>query len=294
MRSLSPGLVCVFALLSAISPLVASFSLGGGGRSKQQRLGGGVGTAGTKEPVPGDNPLSYCEGAAESEFLVIEHVDLVPNPPKPWVPLTTGSLHVFGLRFRCGPPADVRENMQRAQPHDRSCRCREEGYQGGRLRGAGRQVRLHPADPDDGRPLRADPEHRSRLPHQGRRDDHHEERRAAARNSARETLPPPPGHLGSRLPSSDTTLCVRRGNTPSRPTSTPPMPNPSRVSTQRCTSTSCSRPIALIKRRPSHTLDPSTLVADHRSCNLAFPHSTVMHLSCEASVPWVVRYDNRR
>lgn len=88
MRSLSPGLVCVFALLSAISPLVASFSLGGGGRSKQQRLGGGVGTAGTKEPVPGDNPLSYCEGAAESEFLVIEHVDLVPNPPKPGHNLT--------------------------------------------------------------------------------------------------------------------------------------------------------------------------------------------------------------
>ena len=83
MRSLSPPLVCVFALLSAISPLVSSFSLGGG-RSKQQLLGGdgGVGTVGTKEPVPGDNPLSYCEGSAESQFLTIEHVNLVPNPPK--------------------------------------------------------------------------------------------------------------------------------------------------------------------------------------------------------------------
>ncbi len=36
------------------------------------------------QPVPGNNPLRYCDDKEQSEdFLVIEHVNLKPNPPLP-------------------------------------------------------------------------------------------------------------------------------------------------------------------------------------------------------------------
>ena len=34
--------------------------------------------------VPGDNPLVYCEDPVDN-ILAIEHVNLDPNPPKPYV-----------------------------------------------------------------------------------------------------------------------------------------------------------------------------------------------------------------
>ena len=37
-----------------------------------------------KTPVKGDNPLVYCKEPS-SYSLKIDHVDLVPNPPKPYV-----------------------------------------------------------------------------------------------------------------------------------------------------------------------------------------------------------------
>jgi hypothetical protein len=57
-----------------LSSLVASeglsFSFGG-----QKPLGDG-------EPVPGDNPLSYCKAEHGDDILVLDHVNLTPNPPQ--------------------------------------------------------------------------------------------------------------------------------------------------------------------------------------------------------------------
>jgi hypothetical protein len=37
--------------------------------------------------VPGESPLEYCQPNHESDLLIIEHVDLSPNPPKAYVSL---------------------------------------------------------------------------------------------------------------------------------------------------------------------------------------------------------------
>ena len=37
---------------------------------------------GQDRSVPGNNPLRYCQAGASEEFIVIEHVNLMPNPPK--------------------------------------------------------------------------------------------------------------------------------------------------------------------------------------------------------------------
>jgi hypothetical protein len=47
----------------------ASFSLGG-----QKALGDGA-------AVPGDNPLTYCKKDHDDDILVLEKVNLSPNPP---------------------------------------------------------------------------------------------------------------------------------------------------------------------------------------------------------------------
>lgn len=46
-----------------------SFSLGG-----QKALGDGA-------AVPGDNPLTYCKKDHDDDILVLEKVNLSPNPP---------------------------------------------------------------------------------------------------------------------------------------------------------------------------------------------------------------------
>ncbi|KAF8476843.1 ML domain-containing protein [Kalaharituber pfeilii] len=46
------------------------------------------------DPVPGDNPLHYC-GTTKSDILIIDNVDISPNPPVPGATLTitaTGTL----------------------------------------------------------------------------------------------------------------------------------------------------------------------------------------------------------
>ena len=32
--------------------------------------------------VPGDNPLFYCQPAIQENILVVDYVDLAPNPPE--------------------------------------------------------------------------------------------------------------------------------------------------------------------------------------------------------------------
>jgi hypothetical protein len=60
-----------------LSSLVASeglsFSFSG-----QKPLGDGA-------AVPGDNPLSYCKAEHGDDLLVLEHVNLTPNPPEAYV-----------------------------------------------------------------------------------------------------------------------------------------------------------------------------------------------------------------
>jgi hypothetical protein len=60
-----------------LSSLVASeglsFSFGG-----QKPLGDG-------EAVPGDNPLTYCKAEHGDDILVLDHVNLTPNPPQAYV-----------------------------------------------------------------------------------------------------------------------------------------------------------------------------------------------------------------
>jgi hypothetical protein len=33
--------------------------------------------------VPGENPINYCSPDRDGDLIVIEKVDLAPNPPKP-------------------------------------------------------------------------------------------------------------------------------------------------------------------------------------------------------------------
>jgi hypothetical protein len=60
-----------------LSSLVASeglsYSFGG-----QKPLGDGA-------AVPGDNPLSYCKAEHGDDILVLDHVNLTPNPPQAYV-----------------------------------------------------------------------------------------------------------------------------------------------------------------------------------------------------------------
>lgn len=60
-----------------LSSLVASeglsFSFGG-----QKSLADG-------EAVPGNNPLSYCKAEHDDDLLVLDHVNLTPNPPEAYV-----------------------------------------------------------------------------------------------------------------------------------------------------------------------------------------------------------------
>jgi len=64
----SVGLVTLL-LSSLVASEGFSFSFGG-----QKALGDGA-------PVPGDNPLSYCQAEHGDDLLVLEHVNLTPNPP---------------------------------------------------------------------------------------------------------------------------------------------------------------------------------------------------------------------
>jgi hypothetical protein len=56
-----------------LSTLVASDSL--------SFFGGGQKALGDGEAVPGDNPLAYCRKDHDDDILVLEKVNLTPNPP---------------------------------------------------------------------------------------------------------------------------------------------------------------------------------------------------------------------
>jgi len=63
--------ISVLALL--FSTLVASDGL--------SFFGGGQKVLGDGAAVPGDNPLTYCKKDHDDDILVLESVDLTPNPP---------------------------------------------------------------------------------------------------------------------------------------------------------------------------------------------------------------------
>ena len=61
-----------------LSSIVASESLSFFGGSSQKALGDGA-------AVPGDNPLSYCKKDHDDDILILEKVNLSPNPPNKYV-----------------------------------------------------------------------------------------------------------------------------------------------------------------------------------------------------------------
>jgi len=68
--------ISIFSLV--LSAIVSSSSL-------PFSLGGAQKTLGDGEPVPGDNPLKFCKKDHGDDLLVLEKVDLSPNPPVKYV-----------------------------------------------------------------------------------------------------------------------------------------------------------------------------------------------------------------
>ena len=66
---LAPFLITLFLSCVAVSNSLSLFS------GDQQVLDDEL-------AVPGDNPLHYCQPAIEQNILVIDYVDLTPNPPE--------------------------------------------------------------------------------------------------------------------------------------------------------------------------------------------------------------------
>ena len=67
------------ALTLLLAPLVASESLSFFGQQQQA-----LGKINDNSQVPGESPLEFCQDIKEN-ILVIEHVNLDPNPPVPFV-----------------------------------------------------------------------------------------------------------------------------------------------------------------------------------------------------------------
>jgi len=68
--------ISLFSLV--LSTIVSSSSL-------PFSLGGAQKTLGDGAPVPGDNPLKFCKKDHGDDILVLEKVDLTPNPPVKFV-----------------------------------------------------------------------------------------------------------------------------------------------------------------------------------------------------------------
>ena len=68
--------------LSLITLLLSSFFASEGQSfsfaGKQKALGDGA-------AVPGDNPLTYCKKDHDDDILVLDHVNLSPNPPTAYI-----------------------------------------------------------------------------------------------------------------------------------------------------------------------------------------------------------------
>ncbi len=76
--------VSLSILSLALSTLVASEGLSFFGGSQKS-------LADEPVPVPGDNPLTYCNPPRPDDILVLENVDLSPNPPEAFV----APIHLF-------------------------------------------------------------------------------------------------------------------------------------------------------------------------------------------------------
>ena len=48
-------------------------------------LFGGQKVLGDGAAVPGDNPLTYCKAEHADDLLILDHINLTPNPPVPCV-----------------------------------------------------------------------------------------------------------------------------------------------------------------------------------------------------------------
>lgn len=55
--------------------------------SKSLSFLGGQKVLSDGEKVPGENPLSYCQKDHSHDILVLDHVNLTPNPPHAYVHL---------------------------------------------------------------------------------------------------------------------------------------------------------------------------------------------------------------
>jgi hypothetical protein len=66
--------------VSIISLLLSTFVA-----SEGLSLFGGQKHLGDGEPVPGENPLSFCKASHDDDILKLDHVNLTPNPPQVYV-----------------------------------------------------------------------------------------------------------------------------------------------------------------------------------------------------------------
>ncbi|KIN08261.1 hypothetical protein OIDMADRAFT_16571 [Oidiodendron maius Zn] len=72
-----------------LSSLVAAEGLSFNPFSGQKPL------AGERATVPGDSPLTYCQGEHDDDLLVIEYINLDPNPPAKGQNLTIEAVGTF-------------------------------------------------------------------------------------------------------------------------------------------------------------------------------------------------------
>lgn len=72
-------------LTLALSALIAadgiSFGVGAGLTARDLSAFGAQKALGDGGAVPGDNPLTYCKKEHDDDLLVLEKVNLTPNPP---------------------------------------------------------------------------------------------------------------------------------------------------------------------------------------------------------------------
>lgn len=67
-------------LALCLGTLAVGESLSFFGSSSQKALGDDL-------SIPGDNPLKYCKDEHGDDILKLDHVNLTPNPPTPYVSL---------------------------------------------------------------------------------------------------------------------------------------------------------------------------------------------------------------
>jgi hypothetical protein len=95
--------------------------------------------AGERVAVPGDSPLTYCKGEHDDDLLVIDHINLDPNPPAKCVSFPLLYLrHVHNL---LNVHTQLTFRLQRPESHSRSSRYLPGRRQRGRVRYSASQVR---------------------------------------------------------------------------------------------------------------------------------------------------------